>query len=56
MFVIIFWTKIFKKVCNCPNYFFFINSFTSAAFMDLHKTPKYIDLLIIFVIGLIRIS
>ena len=33
---------------------FFINVFTRAAFMDLGKTTRDNDLLIIFVIGLIR--
>ena len=35
---------------------FCINGFTRAAFMDLGKTPSDNDLLIIFVIGLIRTS
>ena len=33
-----------------------INGFTRAAFMDLGKIPRDNDLLIIFVIGLIRTS
>ena len=35
---------------------FFINGFTKAAFMDLGKTPRDNDLLIIFVIELISQS
>ena len=35
---------------------FFINGLTRAAFMDLGRTPRYNDLLTIFVFGLIRTS